>query len=53
MMLLSAASVLSVFDRKFYLPGITLWIALIILNVAAVISIWKRTLQIVHAEEAD
>jgi hypothetical protein len=51
MMLLSAASVLSVFDRMIYLPGIMLWIALIIVNVAAVATIWQRTLQIIHAEE--
>ncbi len=53
MMLLSAASVLSVFDRMVYLPGIMLWIALIIVNLAAVATIWQRTLQIVHAEEMD
>ncbi len=53
MMLLSAASVLSVFDRMVYLPGIMLWIALIIVNLAAVATIWQRTLQIVHAEEID
>ncbi len=53
MMLLSAASLLSVFDRMIYLPGIILWIALIIVNLAAVATIWQRTLQIVHAEETD
>ena len=53
MMLLSAASVLSVFDRVVYLPGIMLWIALVVLNVAVVVAIWQRTLQIVHAEETD
>lgn len=53
MMLLSAASLLSVFDRMVYLPGIMLWIALIIVNLAAIAAIWQRTLQIVHAEEMD
>ena len=53
MMLLSAASALSVFDRVVYLPGIMLWIALIVINVALVVAIWQRTLQIVHAEETD
>ena len=53
MMLLSAASALSVFDRVVYLPGIMLWIALIVINLALVVAIWQRTLQIVHAEETD
>lgn len=53
MMLLSAASMLSVFDRMVYLPGIMLWFALIVVNVAAIAAIWQRTLQIVHAEETE
>lgn len=53
MTLLSAASVLSVFDRMVYLPGIMLWIALIIVNVAAIAMTWQRTLRIVHAEETN
>jgi hypothetical protein len=53
MMLLSAASLLSVFDRMVFLPGIMLWIALIVMNLALIFSIWQRTLQIVHAEETE
>jgi hypothetical protein len=53
MMLLSLASVLSAFDRMVYLPGIMLWMALIVINVAVIAAIWQRTLQIVHVEETD
>jgi hypothetical protein len=53
MLLLSAASALSVFDRMIYLPGIMLWIALIAINLAVIVAIRQRTLQIVHAEEMD
>ena len=53
MMLLSAACVLSVFDSVIYRAGIMLWVALIVLNGAAVAAIWQRTLQIVHAEEME
>lgn len=51
MMLLSAASALSLFDRFVYLPGTMLWIALAIVNVVAIVTIWQRTLRIVHSEE--
>jgi hypothetical protein len=53
MMLLSAASLLSIFDRMIYLPGIMLWFTLIVLNIIAAVAIWQRTLQIVHAEEME
>jgi hypothetical protein len=51
MTLLSAACILSIFDTFVYRSGAMLWIALIVLNVAALLTIWQRTLQIVHAEE--
>jgi hypothetical protein len=53
MMLLSAACVLSLFDSAVYRTGTMLWIALIILNAAAVATIWQSTLRIVHTEETD
>jgi hypothetical protein len=53
MMLLSAACILSLFDTVVYRPGAMLWTALIVLNVAALITIWQRTLRIVQPEETE
>jgi hypothetical protein len=53
MTLLSAACILSLFDSLVYRSGAMLWTALIVLNVAALVTIWQRTLQIVHAEETN
>jgi hypothetical protein len=51
MTLLSAACILSLFDTFVYRSGVMLWIALIVLNVAALVTIWQRTLRIVQPEE--
>lgn len=51
MTLLSAACILSLFDSLVYRPGAMLWTALILLNVAALVTIWQRTLRIVQPEE--
>ncbi len=51
MTLLSAACILSLFDNLLYRTGVMLWIALIVLNVAALVTIWRRTLRIVQPEE--
>ncbi len=51
MMLLSAACILSLFDSVIYRSGVMLWTALIVLNVAALVKIWQRTLKIVQPEE--
>jgi hypothetical protein len=51
--LLSVACILSVFDSSIYRTGTMLWAALVVVNAAAVVAIWQRTLQIVHAEEME
>jgi phosphatidylglycerophosphate synthase len=49
---LTAACVLSVVELKFLHPGTLIWIALVVINVGCVITIWRRTVHIFRGLES-
>src|ERR1700694_4242054 len=49
---LTAACLLSFMELKFLPAGILLWIALVMINVGCIVTIWRRTALIMHGLEA-
>jgi phosphatidylglycerophosphate synthase len=52
MAVFTVACALSIFETRFLAAGTTLWLALIIVNLGCVVTIWRRTRQIAHELEA-
>ncbi len=52
MAVLTAACAFSIAETRFFLPGKALWIALIIINVGCLITIWRRTAHIARELES-
>jgi phosphatidylglycerophosphate synthase len=49
---LTVACVLSIFETRFFTAGTVLWIALIVINLGCLVTIWRRTARIARELEA-
>jgi hypothetical protein len=52
MFTLSLACVLSIFETRFFNPGTVLWVALMVINLGCLITIWRRTARIARELES-
>jgi phosphatidylglycerophosphate synthase len=52
MAVLTIACVLSIFETHFFVAGTVFWVALIVINIGCVVTIWRRTVGIAQELEA-